>query len=224
MAGMSFAPLSFLRGRQSIRTSNWHNNPALILDTGNRTFGLEFTYRDGAFYNYQKYPAHDNKLHPDQTLYHPPAHYHLFSDEHFYIASGAGTWYLWDKKVHLSKGDSIVIPPRTWHWFEGDASTQDPLVIHVKYDKGKAAMEERFFRNTLGYLADCHRDRSSPSVFQMMVFFLGMEMAPGIKMIRSERLNLVLNTLFMYVFGGLGLLMGYRFSYKEYYQPSKKTE
>lgn len=221
---MPFTPLYFLRGQQPTRTSNWAKNPVFLHDTLKRSFGLEFYYDGQDFYNSQKYPPHDNQRHNEPTLYHPPPHYHLFSDEYFYITSGAGTWHLWNKSIQLSKGDSICVPTRTWHWFEGDASSEEPLTIAVKYDKGQAAMEERFFRNTLGYLADCRREGLGPSVFQLMIFFMYDEMTPGLRIVPFELLNLLLNALLMYILGGVGLLMGYRVSYPEYYRLCIKDE
>jgi mannose-6-phosphate isomerase-like protein (cupin superfamily) len=226
---MPFAPLSFLRGPFPPRTITKHQNPTLLHDTLGRSFHLEF-YRHpdiggkGAFFNKQAYPPHNSQLDSELTLYYPPAHYHLLSDEHFIVSAGAGTWYLWDRSVHLSKGDEIVIPARTWHRFEGDASLDQPLTIDVKYDKAYAAMEERFFRNTLSYIGDCSKAGVTPSVFQLMVFFVHNMMPPGIRTPGPEFLNLLLNTAFMFVVGGVGeFLLGYQASYPEYYDESEKS-
>ncbi|KAH8811237.1 hypothetical protein F5884DRAFT_268214 [Xylogone sp. PMI_703] len=226
---MAFAPLSFLRSHGPPRGITKHQNPCLHPDTLGRLFHLEFYHVSVAdsqtfFFNKQAYPPHNIKTLNQTTLYHPPAHYHLLSDEYFTVTTGAGTWYLWDKAVRLNKGEKITIPARTWHRFEGDPSLDDPLTIEVRYDPSYAAMEERFFRNVISYLADCHKFGVSPNVFQMMVFFMHNMMPPGIRTPGPEWLNLLLNTTFMFVIGGIGeFLLGYRASYPEYYDENVKA-
>ncbi|KAF4967702.1 hypothetical protein FSARC_4762 [Fusarium sarcochroum] len=215
---MSFQPLFFLRGSQPTRTSNWNKNSTVLPDTLGRSFSLSFTSDEqNIFYNTQAFPAHDKEKHSEPTLYHPPPHYHLWTDEYFHVTSGSGTWHFWDKSVHLSKGDDLRVPRWAWHWFEGDPSSDDPLITRVRYNKGNAAMEERFFRNTLSYLGDCHREGVQFGVCQLMIFFLYAEIAPGLRIVRFERLNMILNVLIMYILAGIGLLMGYQASYEEYY-------
>jgi mannose-6-phosphate isomerase-like protein (cupin superfamily) len=224
---MSFAPLFFLRGRSPTRTKIAGQNPVKLSDTAQRSFQLGFYHHETAgvraFFNRQAFPAHDSERHSEGTVWHPPPHYHLLQDEHFTIVSGGGTWHLWNKSVHLTKGDVIVVPARAWHWFESDPSVEEPLEISVKYDAGYESMEERFFRNTFGYMADCREQGISPSVFQLMVFFMHNLMPPGIKSPGPEWLNLLFNTVFMYVVGSIGqLLLGYRESYPEYYGGDEK--
>ncbi|KAK7225358.1 hypothetical protein V2G26_013361 [Clonostachys chloroleuca] len=205
---MPFAPLFFLRGRTSRLCA--------------RSFYVEFYHLETegmrAFFNKQTYPTQDNKRHSEETVWHPPPHYHLLQDEYFTIVAGGGTWHLWNKSVHLTKGDEIVVPARAWHWFESDPSVDEPLEIAVNYEAGYEAMEERFFRNTFGYVADCHEQGISPSIVQLMVFFMYNTMPPGIKTPGPEWLNMWFNTVFMYVVGSAGqFLLGYRASYPEYY-------
>lgn len=219
----AFAPLFFLRGKGPKRSVNWNANPVGLHDVDDRAFQLKFMQDKDGFYNDQIWSPQDLSIHKTKSQYDPPPHYHLYADEHFYISAGSGVWHLWDRDVQLKKGDHFVLPPREWHWFESDPSTEEPLIIHVKYDEGKAAMEERFFRNTLSYVSDCLRDKVSPSIFQLMVFFIGMEMAPGLRIVPWEKVNLALNVLFMYAIGGIGWLMGYRYSYDEYYRPRAKS-
>lgn len=224
---MPFAPLSFLRGRSPPRTNISSQDRCKLKDTLDRDFYLGFyhqkTTSGTAFFNTQAFPPHDSKHEKEITLFHPPAHYHLFQAEYFTVVAGGGTWYLWNKTFHLSKGDELVIPARAWHTFDGDSSLEEPLIIAVKYDKGYSAMEERFFRNTLGYLSDCHKAGASPSVFQLIVFFMHNQMAPGMKTPGPEWLNLWLNIVFMYVMGGIGeYVLGYSVSYPEYYKADKK--
>lgn len=237
---MPFAPLAFLRGAHPPRTVIKREPRCNLEDSLGRTFKLEF-YHDSppdskeasSFFNRQCFPAHDEQRHgKTTTIFHPPGHFHLLSDEYFYITAGSGTWHLWGgQKVHVKKGEQIMVPRRSWHCFEGDASADDPLTIEVRYEAGYAAMEERFFRNTLGYMADCHKAGIGPSVFQLMVFFMHNLMPPGIVWVPGgkgkgmEMLNLVLNTVFMFVVGVVGeFLMGYRVSYPEYYEEKGKRE
>ena len=219
---MPLAPLGFLRGRGPTRTKSANLNPVKLSDTAHRSFHLEFCHLETkdirSFFNKQAYPTHDHECHSEATAWHPPPHYHLLQDEHFTVVAGGGTWHLWDRSVHLSKGDVIVVPARAWHWFEGDPSVEEPLEIAVSYQADYEAMEERFFRNTFGYLADCRDQGIPPSVFQLMVFFMHNFMPPGIKTPGPEWLNLLFNTFFMLVVGSIGqFLLGYHASYPEYY-------
>ncbi|KAJ2979056.1 hypothetical protein NQ176_g3476 [Zarea fungicola] len=221
---MAITPLFFLKGKGPSRRSNWNQATLAVPDSLNRTFEIRFEWRRGLFVNIQSYPPHDEKQHDKETLYHPPPHYHIFADEYFHVSHGAGTWHLWDRDVRLETGDEIIIPARTWHWFEGDHSTDDPLSIEVYYDKGQAEMEERFFRNVLNYLADCNRESIEPSIFQLLIFFYYFEMAPGLRFTRWESLNFALNLCIMSFGTVVGILMGYQKSYTEYYQSQKKAQ
>lgn len=220
---MVFAPLFFLRGRQPSRRSNWDQSILTLPDSADRTFKTHFEWRHGLFIGVQNFPIHDPE-HKRGTFYHPPPHYHLFADEYFLVSQGAGTWHLWDRDVHLAAGEKIKIPARAWHWFESDENSDVPLSIEVYFDKGQAEMEERFFRNILGYLADCHRENIEPSICQMLIFFCHFDMVPGLRIVRWETLNFALNTAITYIGTAIGLLLGYKSSYDEYYQAQKKSQ
>ncbi|OAA77643.1 Cupin, RmlC-type [Akanthomyces lecanii RCEF 1005] len=228
---MALAPLFFLRAGQPSRRSNWDQAIVALPDSANRTFEFHFEWQRGLFVNVQHFPAaafpdaQQNKGDGEKdTLYYPPPHYHLFADEYFLVTQGAGTWHLWDRDVRLAAGDKVKVPARAWHWFEGDPSPDRPLATEIYFDKGDAVMEERFFRNVLGYLADCHREEVEPSICQLLLFFYSFEMVPGLRIARWETLNLVLNTAIMYVGSAIGMLLGYRSSYDEYYKAQKKSQ
>lgn len=228
---MPLAPLFSLRARQPSRRSNWDQTILALPDSASRTFKVYFEWQRDLFVNVHNFPAAaspgaqltkgDGEK---DTLYYPPPHYHLFADEYFLVTQGAGTWHLWDRDVRLSAGDKIKVPARSWHWFEGDPSPDSPLTTEIYFVKGDAVLEERFFRNVLGYLADCHREEVEPSICQLLLFFRAFEMVPGLRIARWETLNLVLNTAIMYVGSLIGTLMGYRSSYNEYYQAQKKNQ
>ncbi|CEJ92759.1 hypothetical protein VHEMI08390 [[Torrubiella] hemipterigena] len=219
-----FAPLFFLRGNGPIKSKTADANPVPLQDTAGRPFLLRFFTKDGFFFNEQKWTPIDRSRALEPSSYNPPAHYHINSDEHFYITSGAGTWQLWDRKVYLKKGDHILVPRGKWHRFDEDQTLDEPLAIEVRYDKEQAAMEEAFFRNTLTYISDCLDQNKSPSILQLMIFFIHVEMAPGLRIVPFETLNLWLNMALMYTLGGLGYLVGYKSSYAEYCRPSFKKD
>ncbi|OAA67675.1 Cupin, RmlC-type [Cordyceps fumosorosea ARSEF 2679] len=223
---MVLAPLFFLRARQPSRSANWDKPNLALPDTANRTFNVHFELRRGLYVSTHSFPKHDATAQEQDkdTLFFPPPHYHLFADEHFLVTRGAGTWHLWDRDVRLKAGEKLYLPARAWHSFEGDRSAEAPLAVEVYFDKGHAHVEERFFRNILGYLSDCHREGIEPSVCQLLIFFHHFRMVPGLRVARWELLNLVLNLVIMYVAAFLGLLMGYEGSYDEYYREKKKTQ
>ncbi|XWW95597.1 hypothetical protein V2A60_003562 [Cordyceps javanica] len=219
---MVLAPLSFLRAQQPSRSSSWDQAILTLPDTVDRTFTVNFEWRRGLYFSVHSFPIHDPQHHQQETLYYPPPHYHLFADEYFRVSRGAGTWHLWNRDVHLKTGDKIKIPARAWHWFEGDQSLENPLAVEVYFDKGQPEIEERFFRNILGYLADCHRESLEPSICQLLMFFYHFDMVPGLRFSRWETLNLAINVALMYIATVMGVLMGYKGSYDEYYQVQKK--
>ncbi|KAJ6785621.1 hypothetical protein PWT90_00494 [Aphanocladium album] len=220
---MAFAPLFFLRGRQPSRTPNWDRPTLTLPDSGGRPFSGYFEWRKGLFVGVQHFPVHDPQSERG-TLYHPPPHYHLYADEYFRVIQGGGTWHLWDRDVHLKAGDELKVPARAWHWFEGDEKADPPLGVEMYFDKGQAEVEERFFRNVLGYLADCHREKIEPSICQLLLFFYHFEMIPGLRIVRWETPNFYLNTVVTLIGATIGVLMGCKSSYDEYYRPQKKSQ
>lgn len=195
----------------------------MLPDSLNRTFSLRFQWQASQFVNIHSFPVHNSGHHQKSTIYHPPPHYHIFADEYFHVSRGTGIWHLWDRDVRLKEGDKIKVPARCWHWFEGEPSADAPLEVQVYYDKGQAEMEERFFRNVLGYLADCHRENLEPSILQLLIFFYYFDMTPGLRAVRWESLNFILNAAVTYIGTVIGLLLGYKTTYPEYYHADKKT-
>lgn len=218
-----FAPLFFLRGKGPVRTVVHDKHPITLLDVEKRTFSLRF-FHDGVFYNEQIWSLPRPKDSDKTSIFNPPGHYHLGSDEYFHITSGAGTWHLWDRSLPAVKGDKIFIPKGKWHCFEADPDCDEPLAIQVYYDKSSAEMEERFFRTVLPYMADCYQQKMEMSVFQLMVIFIHNDMTSGLRMVPFESLNMWLNVLMMYILGGIGYLMGYRVTYPEYYSTATKKD
>lgn len=219
-----FAPLFFLRGKGPVKSNTANTNPVPLHDTAGRPFLLRFFTRDGFFFNEHRWGLIDRNRPLEASLFNPPAHYHINSDEHFYITSGGGTWQLWGRDIYLKKGDHILVPKGKWHRFDEDQTLDEPLVIEVRYEKEQAAMEETFFRNTLTYIHDCVEQNKSPSILQLMIFFIHVEMTPGLRIVPFETLNMWLNLVLMYTLGGFGYLVGYKASYKEYCQPNLKKD
>lgn len=96
--------------------------------------------------------------------------------------------------------------------------------MDIQLDPEDYENEQRFFRNFFGYLDDCKRTRTSPSVFQLFVFLhsadtpLAMPMPFGL-----EGVGVWLSWILMVVVAYLGrYVLGYQQSYAEYYEKGKK--
>lgn len=219
------APLAFLRQRLPERRSVAGEDRFSGLDIdGEESFHVTFSDRItfGRTSSTQTFPV--NK-HGHCSYYTPPPHYHLVQDEYFRVASGTGIWHLWDgQPARVTAGDRITIPMRELHWFENDPESDVPLVVEYWYDREYTQMEERFFRNTLGYLSDCIRKGESASKVQMCIFAAWNLMPLGIVTWRflPHWIGLLLNTMLTAAVAFIGeFLMGYQKSYPEYYSAKK---
>lgn len=224
---MSPAPLAFLRGRSPPSTRTAHQNLIPMEDTHKRPFEIEFHIPTPAgTVTKQVFPLKHVGASIEPSFYRPPAHYHIWQDEHFTVMSGEGTWYLWGgKTVHLKTGDEIVVPAWKWHTFDITPESKEPLAVAYRYNKEYSEMEERFFRNMLSYFGDCQRAGTKPSVFQIMVFSMHNWMPIALSVPGPEWLDLVVSVVFLLVVGFIGeFLPGYKASYPEYYAEEKKVE
>lgn len=82
--------------------------------------------------------------------------------------------------------------------------------------------EQRFFRNFFGYLDDCKKSKTEPSIFQLMVFLHSADTplalpAPG----GVEVIGVWISRAFMIAMAAVGRSMGYKQSYEEYYVEKK---
>lgn len=148
----------------------------------------------------------------------PPAHYHLLQVEKFFVQSGKGIWYLKGKTVELSAGQTISIPQCAWYRFESSPDSKEPLVILYRYDSQRFIMEERFFRNTLTYLWDCHRHGVDPSPLQLCLFLSACWMPGGFIPAPGDYFSCAVDAIFMWIFAFVGyVVFGYRSTYPEYW-------
>lgn len=221
------APFAFLRQRLPDRRNIAEVNDFSGLDIdGQKSFHISLRHSavPGGWSQTQTFPK---SFQGRASFYTPPPHYHLLQDEHFRVLSGQGIWHLWDNKiVRVGAGGQISVPSRAYHWFENDTDSDEPLVVEYWYDKEYAEMEERFFKNTLGYLADCIRHGQNTSKVQMCVFAAWNLMPLAIIKLEAlpHSIALVINTLLTAVVAFVGeFLMGYQRSYHEYYSKRKST-
>jgi mannose-6-phosphate isomerase-like protein (cupin superfamily) len=221
---MPFAPLAFLRQNPPARKQTSHNNPVTAPDhadgNGTESFTLKFhspPIPKGHPTSTQTLPpTHNSK----PSLYTPPPHYHLLQAEHFLVLSGTGLWHLSrNRTLRLSSGDTISIPALAYHWFENAPDSLEPLKFGYWYTAKYTAAEQRFFRNTIGYIADCKRAGVEVSVVQLCVFSLRNWIVIGVVDWgwAPDWVSLVVNTVFTVLGAGWGeFVPGYRANYEEY--------
>lgn len=166
------------------------------------------------------------KKHPQACLYTPPPHYHLLQAEHFLVLSGTGHWHLSkNRTIRLRAGDTISIPALAYHWFENAPDSDEPLEFGYWYTAEYTASEQRFFRNTIGYIADCKRAGLEVSVVQLCVFSLRNWIVIGVVNLgwAPNWVSLVVNTVLTVLVAGWGeFVLGYRASYEEYSREHEK--
>jgi len=81
--------------------------------------------------------------------------------------------------------------------------------------------EQRFFRNFFGYLDDCKKAKTAPSLFQLLVFLHSAD-TPLALPAPTEWLGRILSRVFLIVVAYWGkFVLGYRDNYPEYYEVGK---
>lgn len=225
ISNMKLAILGFMRQQLPHRTKTAHLNHLPFKDfDGKKSFSI--TFIDDPLSNT---PSSTQTFPPDSkgntSLFNPPAHYHILQDEYFRVISGQGVWHLWDDRdVVLKTGDEIMIPAWKYHSFKNHSETE-PLVVGYWYDKEFVAMEERFFRNALGYLADCFEAKLEPSIFQLAMFGVDDLMVFSFVHWRflPSSVEFGLNVVVCYLLALIGRwLLGYEYSYGEYFDSRAK--
>ena len=164
---------------------------------------------------------------PGDTVMKPPLHYHIRQVEIFRALSGTGNFYLgMDKEptVVLKPGEGTVeIPRARYHRFE-NASTTEDFVVGVQLDPEDDVLEQRFFRNFMGYLDDCKKAKTAPSVFQLFVFLQAADISLALPMPHPALETTVgrwASRAVSVAVAAVGKLMGYQSSYSEYYLGTK---
>lgn len=81
--------------------------------------------------------------------------------------------------------------------------------------------EQRFFRNFFGYLDDCKKSKTEPSLFQLLVFLHSAD-TPLALPLPTEWLGRIVSRIFLIVVASWGrFMLGYKDNYPEYYEAGK---
>lgn len=201
------------------KRTNFAHDETILFDAGRGKLGFA---PSAGYFGMQETP-HDNRWSDGTPSFLPPvSHYHLLQQETFHVVQGSGLWVLNGKATRLTKGDTIKIPARSPHRFESIPNeAQEPLVVWHKYDPGYWEMEEKFTRNMLCYMWDCKQAGMEPSILQICVFVADAWIAAEVLKVPGGGGPLVclINSLVTWLAAAIGLLLGYKKSYPEYYDP-----
>lgn len=162
----------------------------------------------------------------EPSIIQPPFHYHIHQSEQFKVLSGVGNFYIGMTKTPLVLSATVGSKPiagvaaQRYHRFE-NASASEDLVVDIQLDPEDYENEQRFFRNFFGYLDDCKKSKTAPSLFQLMVFLKSADTPLAIPL-PNETLGVWVSWIFMHVVAMWGsLILGYQSNYPEYYESSK---
>jgi hypothetical protein len=98
---------------------------------------------------------------------------------------------------------------------------EEDLVVDVNLTPETYEEEQRFFRNFFGYLDDCKKAKTAPSLFQLLVFLHRADTPLALPM-PTEWLGRVVSRAFLVVAATWGkYALGYKDSYPEYYEEGK---
>ena len=163
----------------------------------------------------------------------PPFHLHKYQNEQFRVHQGSGKFYMGLSKdpfaILAGPGNTLnakqtaTIPAGRYHRFENN-TTDEPLVLDIQLDPEAYESEQRFFRNFFGYLNDCKKAKTEPSIFQLMVFLHSADtpIAVPVPAFLETTVGVFLSSTLtaMLAFWGSWVL-GYQTTYPEYYEPNK---
>ncbi|KAH6716714.1 hypothetical protein BKA61DRAFT_309669 [Leptodontidium sp. MPI-SDFR-AT-0119] len=214
--------LSFLRATAPPRTNNATNNP-IIYEGG--LSSMKFHAPGSQFIMTHQLPPVSPKN--GTTIIQPPFHFHIYQTEYFNLRSGTGHLYLGiDPKPFITLSDkpdaprTASIPAGRYHRFENASKTED-LVVDVHLTPEDYENEQRFFRNFFGYLDDCKKAKTEPSLFQLLVFLHSAD-TPLALPLPNEWLGIIVSRVFLVVVAFWGkFILGYQDSYAEYYEEGK---
>jgi mannose-6-phosphate isomerase-like protein (cupin superfamily) len=214
--------LSFLRATAPPRTNNASNNP-IIYENG--LSSVTFRAPASQFIMTHRLPP----VTPENgtTIIQPPFHYHIYQSEYFNLVSGSGNFYCGtDPKPFVTLSDApgepktASIPAGRYHRFENASETED-LVLDIHLTPEDYENEQRFFRNFFGYLDDCKKAKTAPSLFQLLVFLHSADTPLALPAL-TEWLGRIFSRVFLIGMAYWGkFVLGYRDNYPEYYEKGK---
>jgi hypothetical protein len=165
----------------------------------------------------------------NKSFFNPPQHLHLYQTEDFIVEQGTGIWYqpTAANPAHrrivkkASDADPVIhLPKGTFHRFE-NASDTEPLVVGIRVDPpgNNDVMEEQFFRNFFGYLEDCRKHGSQPSIFQLELFLHTVDGPLAIPVPGPDAVKWWVSRVMMLVLGVVigEWVLGYKRTYPDYY-------
>lgn len=151
----------------------------------------------------------------------PPYHWHWYQDETFNIVQGRFIFTLEGRNLRRSAQDGpIVVPHRARHTFRVDETAEEPCIIQISLASPGSGSSEKFFRNIYTYLSDCDDQKIQPSLPQLLLFLDDAETSlalPGPTWI-VHPLSWLLGIIIGRILGGM--ILGYKTSYPEYYDPN----
>lgn len=214
-----------MRPSLPVRTNNASNNP-IKYEAG--TSQMQFhppEARPGQFIMTHTIPPTHPKDGP--SIIQPPFHYHIHQSEQFRVRSGIGRFYIGlDSKPTITLSSQAGaqshagVAAKRYHRFENASETED-LVVDIQLDPEDYENEQRFFRNFFGYLDDCKKSKTAPSLFQLMVFLQSAD-TPLALPLPNETLGVWVSLLFMTIVAAWGkYILGYKSNYPEYYEEGK---
>lgn len=167
-----------------------------------------------------------NYIPNNKSMFNPPQHLHLFQTEEFLIEQGTGIWYQptapnpAHRRIVKNAGEIINLPKGTYHRFE-NASDTEPMVIKIRVEPPgeNAVKEEQFFRNFFGYLEDCRKQGSQPSIFQLELFLHTIDGPLAIPCPGPDGIKWWVSRIMMLFLGVVigEWVLGYKRTYPEYY-------
>ncbi|CAK4031899.1 -like cupin [Lecanosticta acicola] len=223
--------LSFLRAPHPPRTNN-ADRDTVYYENGTSSVAYHRKDRPGGDYmmTHSFPPAHPQN---GPSIIQPPFHWHISQTEKFFVSQGTAHMYygLGSKPYatlssHPTPGSkrSVTLPPFRYHRFANASSTEE-LRMNIQLDPEDYENEQRFFRNFFGYLDDCKRSRTAPSIFQLFVFLHSADVPLAIPLPNvpgAEFVGLYLSWALLIVVAYIGrVVLGYRQTYPEYYNSSK---
>jgi uncharacterized cupin superfamily protein len=140
----------------------------------------------------------------------PPQHYHPFQEEDFKILEGQMTVRMEQRIMILAEGDTLHIPKNTSHSMWNNSDTR----AVVSWKVGPALDTEYFLETLTGLAIDKKTNQKGrPPLLQAALTARRYS-----KVFRLSKPPHLLQKIIFTVLSPVGLLVGYRAYYKEYFE------